>query len=154
VFPIEVVPLRQRIDDLPELASRFVHQFSRKAGIKTPRLKQRHIIELQQYTWPGNVRELQNVIERAVILARSGSLEFQLPSKLPTADKADTAGNPTTDTLLTHEQVKDLERRNLMSALARSNWKISGAGGAAELLGVNAATLSSRLRAMGITRPT
>lgn len=155
VFPIDVVPLRDRRDDIPELAAHFLNHFSRKSGTATPRLKQRHIIELQQYGWPGNIRELQNVIERAVILARSGPLQFQLPDTKTQQDAAESvpAADSTGTDLLTWKELKDLERRNLLAVLNETNWKISGAGGAAELLGVNAATLSSRLRAMGITRP-
>ena len=156
VFPIDVPPLRDRKGDLPHLAAHFLEHYSRELGIDVPKLKQRHMIELQQYTWPGNIRELQNVVQRAVIRSRSGRLEFHLPSS-GVDDVERVVDNPpsvTTDELMSYDDLKDLERRNLLGVLEKTNWKVSGTGGAAELLGINAATLSSRMRAMGIRRPT
>ena len=154
VFPIEVISLRNRKDDIPALVGHFLQQFSRKMGIETPKLRQRHMMELQQYDWPGNIRELQNVVERAVICSRSGPLAFHLPR--PEADEI----QPNADyqfqesgELMTYDDLKNLERQNLLAVLQKANWKISGTGGAAEFLGINPATLSSRMRAMEIKRP-
>lgn len=154
VFPIDVVPLRDRRDDIPHLAAHFLEIHSRKMGIRSAKLKQRHIIELQNYDWPGNIRELENVIERAVIGSRSGSLQLHLPSPEAVditnqpAQRVWEAGN-----LMTYDELKSLERTNLLAVLQYVNWKISGSGGAAEFLGVNPATLSSRMRTMEIKRP-
>lgn len=157
VFPIEVVSLRDRRDDIPHLVSHFVEVSSRKMGFDPPKLKQRHIIELQQYEWPGNIRELQNVVERAVICSRTGPLEFHLPQSDTRAAKGgnqEPAASPlSSDDLMTDDAVRNLERRNVIAVLERANWKISGSGGAAEFLGINAATLRSRMRMMGITKP-
>jgi transcriptional regulator with GAF, ATPase, and Fis domain len=159
VFPIDVIPLRNRKDDLPHLVSHFLEQSSRKMGMEPPKLKQRHIIELQQYSWPGNIRELQNVVERAVIISRTEPLHFHLPQALTDDTKPATAAGITTDKtpelddLLTDEDVRDLERQNVLAVLTRTNWKISGAGSAAEFLGINPATLRSRMRMMGIRKP-
>ena len=79
VFPIEAAPLRQRLDDVGLLAAHFLEQACRRLGVPPRRLKQRHVEALQSYQWPGNIRELQNVVERAVIGAKSGPLEFDLP---------------------------------------------------------------------------
>jgi transcriptional regulator with GAF, ATPase, and Fis domain len=68
VFPIELPPLRDRVEDIPALAQNFLQQSARKLGAKAPRLTPTQAKELQSYDWPGNVRELQNVIERAGIL--------------------------------------------------------------------------------------
>jgi transcriptional regulator with GAF, ATPase, and Fis domain len=154
VFPIEVVTLRDRKDDIPHLTAHFLEQSSRKLGIETPKLKQRHIIELQQYHWPGNVRELQNVVERAVISSRSGPLQFHLPQ----SEGERTSENVLFDTdstrdLMTDDELRGLERQNLIAVLEKANWKISGVGGAAEFLGIHPATLSSRMRTMKIKRP-
>jgi len=122
--------------------------------IDTPKLRQRHIIELQQYSWPGNIRELQNVVERAVISCRSGPLNFHLPQ--PDADSADESAEhklTNTEELMTDDDLRKLERQNLFAVLEKANWKISGTGGAAQFLGVHPATLSSRMRTMGIKRP-
>jgi len=154
VFPLEVVALRDRKGDIPLLTSHLLEQSSRRLGIETPKLRQRHIIELQHYSWPGNIRELQNVVERAVICSRSGPLEFHLPQPEAPAE-ASRAQPPTasSDDLLTYEQLKQLEQHNLTAVLEKTNWKISGQGGAAQFLGIHPATLSSRIKAMGIQRP-
>jgi hydrogenase-4 transcriptional activator len=122
---------------------------------RKPRLTRAGIVRLQCYDWPGNVRELQNVIERAVILARGGVLEFDLPVrdappvKRPAARLADDAAPE----FLTEAQLRQRERENLLAVLERTHWKVRGAGGAAELLGVKATTLLSRMKAMGLKRP-
>jgi transcriptional regulator with GAF, ATPase, and Fis domain len=79
VFPIEVAPLRERKEDIPLLAAGFAEQAARQLNSKVPKLTQAAVLELQRYDWPGNARELQNIIERAVITARSGTLQFDLP---------------------------------------------------------------------------
>jgi len=154
VFPIEVVSLRDRKEDIPHLVSHFLQQSSRKMGIETPKLKRRHIIELQQYSWPGNIRELQNIVERAVICSRSGPLDFQLPKSDGESDREKIEPKAvSSENLMTDDELRSLERQNLVAVLKQTNWKIYGVGGAAEFLGVNPATLSSRLRAMEIRRP-
>ncbi len=79
VFPIEVPPLRERLDDIPLLTKHFVELSARELNCPKPRLTQDALSSLQNYNWPGNIRELRNVIERAVILARGKALEFNLP---------------------------------------------------------------------------
>jgi transcriptional regulator with GAF, ATPase, and Fis domain len=73
VFPIEVAPSRERVEDMGDLAEHFIRQSARRLGVPRPRLTKLHVQELQRYDWPGNVRELQNVIERAVILSRGAT---------------------------------------------------------------------------------
>jgi transcriptional regulator with GAF, ATPase, and Fis domain len=154
VFPIEVVALRDRRDDLPDLIWHFLEQSSRKLGIEPPKLKQRHIIELQQYAWPGNIRELQNVVERAVIISRTGPLQFHLPHEDGIrARQLEANRPPSTKEPMTDEDMRSLERRNVINVLERANWKISGPGSASEFLEINAATLRSRMRMMGIEKP-
>jgi DNA-binding NtrC family response regulator len=107
------------------------------------------------YDWPGNVRELQNVIERAVILARGGVLRFDLPLRdAPEAARrpAVRAGDEEED-VLTDVELRRRERENLLRVLERTGWKIKGRGGAAELLGVNPNTLAARMKSMGLRRP-
>ena len=91
------------------------------------------------------MRELQNVVERAVILARGGVISFELP---------DAAGVVVAEggEVVTEREWRLRERANLLAALEKAGGKVSGAGGAAELLGVHPATLASRLRALGLTR--
>ena len=157
VFPLEIPSLRERKDDIPQLAAHFLDQSCRKLGVEPLKLKKRNIMDLQQYSWPGNIRELQNVIERAVISCRSGTLQFHLPNE-DVESEANAAPLPkenieNLDELLTDDQMRRFERRNLLAVLEKANWKISGKSGAAEFLGLHPATLSSRMRAMGIQKP-
>ena len=159
VFPIEVVPLRNWREDIPLLADHFLSQAMRRLGISDAKLKQKHIIQLQGYDWPGNIRELQNVIERAAITAREGTLRFDLPEQDTASFEAAHVASQSEMTddeaneILSYEELNRVERKNLVAALEKTNWKISGSGGAAELLGVKPTTLSSRLKAMGVQRP-
>ena len=92
-----------------------------------------------------------------MIRSRSGPLQFHLPQLDETGRRRPTtrmmSSSLNTRDLMTDEEVKHLERRNLLAVLEKANWKISGVGGAAEFLGVHPATLSSRMRTMGIKRP-
>src|SRR5204863_129795 len=65
VFPIQVPPLRERIDDIPLLVWRFIEDFSRSFGKRIERVSGENMLALQQYSWPGNIRELRNLVERA-----------------------------------------------------------------------------------------
>lgn len=156
VFPIQVAPLRERRDDIPLLAKHFVEISVKELRCPKPRLTRAAIVQLQSYDWPGNVRELRNVIERAVILARGGVLQFDLPG-LPTANptipaKADAPGQPAAK-FLTEVEMLQRERENLLAVLEQADWKIKGPDGAAELLGIKPTTLLSRMKKMGLTRP-
>jgi len=156
VFPIEVPPLRERNEDIGSLALHFLERSARRISISPPRLTRAHIDKLQRYDWPGNVRELENVIERATILARvSGQLNFDLPATTPrrisTAIPSAKPPEPKPE-ILTRAQLKQEETQNILAALEKSNGKIFGSGGAAELLGMRPTTLASRLRALGLQK--
>ena len=99
VFPIQVPPLRERIDDIPLLAKHFVELSTKELKCAKPRLTRAAVTHLQSYDWPGNVRELRNVVERAVILARGGALEFDLPITVLAAPAPRPAGSTTTTPL-------------------------------------------------------
>lgn len=148
VFPIEVPPLRDRREDIAELAAYFVRQACARFHVPEPRLIERELDRARQYNWPGNVRELQNVVERAVILAQDGVLTFDLP-RAKTA--AAGASSPEGD-VIPEAEWRRRERANVLAALERSGYRVSGEGGAAELLGVNPATLASRLKSLGIQK--
>ena len=150
VFPITIAPLRERTEDIPALAADCIETSCRRLGVTTVKLTRRHVAELQSYDWPGNVRELQNVIERAVITARSGVLRLEVPKPRRLKSPSSSTASEPTKQILDYEQLKRLEHDNLTAALRQTQWRISGAGGAAELLGINASTLRSRLKAMGI----
>jgi transcriptional regulator with GAF, ATPase, and Fis domain len=156
VFPIQVPPLRERMDDIPSLAKHFVELSTRELKCAKPRLTRAAVTELQSYDWPGNIRELRNVIERAVILARGGVLEFDLPitaQAAPGDQPTPPAGSATATGFLTEAEIQRFERDNLLRALEAANWKIGGPDGAAELLGVKPTTLLSRMDKWGLKRP-
>lgn len=149
VFPIECAPLRHRKDDIPLLAHHFLKVSCQRINVSVPSLTRADVEVLQHYAWPGNARELQNVMERAAILARNGKLVLNLPGesdlKQPIAIEA--AAPPDDDKrILTAKEVEEFELRNMAAAVEACQGRISGAGGAAELLGMNAQTLYSRLR--------
>jgi transcriptional regulator with GAF, ATPase, and Fis domain len=150
VFPLRVPPLRERREDIPLLAQHFVDTGAPARLAHRPKLRQGDIAALQAYDWPGNVRELQNVIERALIQASDGKLTVLLPAAPSDASGTEEAS---TKQLLNHDEIRELERDNFIAVLNTFRWKISGPGGAAEFLKLHPATLSSRLRSMGIERP-
>ena len=152
VFPIEVPPLRARTEDIPVLARHFVAAACQRFNRVPLQLSDRQIQQLQSYDWPGNVRELQNIIERAVILWREGPLTVDLPAARPAQNGAQLAQPEAKVTLLTRDQLKRQEREAIVNALNQTNGKISGPGGAAELLGTKPSTLSSRISSLGINR--
>jgi transcriptional regulator with GAF, ATPase, and Fis domain len=154
VFPMEVPPLRERREDIPELIAHFVRQAAARFHVSTPRVSQRELERAQQqYDWPGNVRELQNVVERAVIVSNGGKLAFDLPSVSATAS-GPPAPNPSISepgvTVISEKEWRELERANILAAMRQAHFRISGKGGAAELLGIHPATLASRLRVLKI----
>jgi PAS domain S-box-containing protein len=157
VFPIEVPPLRERADDVVQIARHFLGQACREFGRKPLTLSQAHVEAIRAYHWPGNVRELKNVIERAVILTAGNVLRLDL--SLPQRDANEerdspgVAANDTERPFLTESEMKRRQRANLVAALEHAQWKVSGPGGAAELLGMRPTTLTDRMRAMGIRRP-
>jgi PAS domain S-box-containing protein len=154
VFPIEVPPLRERLEDMGELAEYFVKQSARRLGIARPRLTKQHVQGLQAYDWPGNVRELQNVVERAVILARGGKLEFNLPRSA--ASENSTPPQPVialdSGEEFSFDELVVREREIVLRALQRTEWKIYGADGAAALLRVKPTTLVSKIKRLNIRK--
>jgi PAS domain S-box-containing protein len=151
VFPVTVPPLRERGDDVLLLAEEFLQHFAVRAGRKLAPLGAAEATRLRAYGWPGNVRELQNVIERAVITARGGTLDLE--RALPAASlNGEAAAAPDPGAVLTSRELARLERENLRRALEATGWQIAGEGGAARLLGVAPSTLASRVKALRLRR--
>ena len=153
VFPVEAVPLRKRLEDIPLLAQHFITIICKKLNQAEPRLTKADIKQLQSYGWQGNIRELQNVIERAIITSKGNRLQFDLPTdNVATVSKSrtnhldeDVLQAPYTET---ERLARDHE--NIVLALTLSNNKISGVNGAAEMLGIKPTTLASRVKNFGI----
>ncbi len=159
VFPMELPPLRQRKEDIPELATHFSSQSCGRLNKPEIRLTDEDIEVLKDYDWPGNIRELENVIERAIILATGGRmrLDLALAHTESAAPKAGAANNPGDEVqsppkIMRSDDLVRLERDNIIAALEHARWKIGGPGGAAELLGMNSSTLASRMRSLGVKR--
>jgi PAS domain S-box-containing protein len=140
VFPITIPPLRDRVEDIPSLVWTFVDEFSRAFGKRIDSISRESIAALQRYAWPGNVRELRNVIEREMIVATGPTLEVAPPRPIATQRRATTS------------KLVDVEVEHITSVLESCRWRVRGAGGAAERLGVKPTTLESRMARLGISR--
>jgi len=153
VFPIELPPLRDRLEDILALAHHFLQQSARKLRAPAPRLTPANVRELQSNDWPGNVRELQNVIERAVIRSRNGGLELghSRASNIARRPPPTTDSAPKSAPASLHD-LKDHERAFILEALARTGGRIYGPNGAAALLGLKPTTLSSKVHRMGLKK--
>jgi len=148
VFPIEVPPLRERKEDIPLLAAHFLEQACVRFNRPGCSLSESDIQQLQNCSWPGNVRELRNVVERAVISARGGSLRFDLLETTEPGSSVHTNTSPRTDSLglISDAEMKRYERQNIEAALKLANGRVYGRGGAAELLGIKPTTLNTRIK--------
>ena len=151
VFPVELPPLRKRSEDIPLLAEHFLNLLCRKLGRPKPRLTLANVQTLQKYSWPGNVRELQHVIERAVITAQGGRLAIELPTAPSPAGRSFPSVALPVNQVLTEVELRQLEADNIRAALQQTKGKVSGPSGAAELLRMKPTTLTSRIKALGIT---
>jgi len=140
VFPIVVPPLRERADDIPALVRHFIDQFSAAANRGFGSVAAADMAALQAYPWPGNIRELRNVVERAMIMATGETLTIALP------EPAGTSG-------LASARLEDIERDHIRRVLDATAWRIRGAGGAADRLGLAPTTLESRMTKLGLSRP-
>jgi formate hydrogenlyase transcriptional activator len=141
VFPIHVPRLSDRPADIPLLTTFFVQNFAKKLGKNISQVSENTLRRFVQYPWPGNIRELQNIIERAVILCTGPTLD--VPLDLP-AEPAPAAPP---------SSLKDTERRHIESVLTKCGWIIEGDRGAAKTLGMHPNTLRSRMKKLGIQRP-
>jgi PAS domain S-box-containing protein len=156
VFPIDVPPLRERGDDVVQLASHFLERTCQEFGHPALTLSRQQAALLKRYDWPGNIRELKNVIERAVILSRGKVLRLDLAMAdiLNATERAPLhAEEAGIDRVLSDAEVRKLEKENMLRALRMTNWRVSGPDGAAKLLGVKPTTFTDRMKKFGIARP-
>ena len=151
VFPITIPSLKQRRKDIPLLVKSYAETFCKKHGKHIETIPKNTMKALEDYAWPGNVRELINVIERAVIV--SDGTKLRLAEKIDALPIDSTQGNEGMNTLQTKDLV-EVERKHILKILQETGWKIEGLKGAAQLLGMNPSTLKSRMRKLGIKRPT
>ena len=153
VFPIEVPSLRERKDDIAPLALHFLACVCRELGREPLSLSRQQVASLKRHEWPGNIRELKNVIERAVILTKGDRLrlDLALPENTESIALPDMVASDETE-FLPDVVFRDMEKANITAALEHANWRISGSGGAAELLGLKPSTLTYRMRAFGLKK--
>jgi PAS domain S-box-containing protein len=154
VFPIEVPPLRERREDIIPLAIHFLNQHCKELGREPLKLKRTQSTALEKYDWPGNIRELQHIIARSVILSKSNKLI--LDPSLFNNDKSQFDVNDaevTSNSFMTAEEFRLLEKKNITAALISSQWKVSGKDGAAEILGIKPTTLAHKIKTLNIKKP-
>jgi formate hydrogenlyase transcriptional activator len=155
VFPVALPPLRERCEDIPQLASHFVEVFGRRMGKRIDYIPQDMLDAFVSYSWPGNVRELQNLIERAVIRSNNGVLTNPLPkSDVNAATNPLSVSDKNPVTLALSQGTFDGSTRVLiLQALRATGWIIGGPGGAAARLGLKRTTLIAKMRKLAISRP-
>jgi PAS domain S-box-containing protein len=144
VFPITVPALRDRREDIPLLVQHFVRQLAERTGKTCREVPPAVMRALTRYSWPGNVRELRNVLERAVLQTTDGVLRLPEPLEVE-PERASAAGSESAT-----ETLEEVERRHILATLELTRGRVSGAGGAAELLGLNPNTLRSRMKKLGV----
>ncbi len=153
VFPLTVPPLRERLEDIVPLAHHFVALICRDLGRAPLRISRQAAETLRRHDWPGNIRELRNVIERAIIMSKGDRLRLDsVMSESHPVESTSAASGATEDDFLTDAEMRELEKANLLKALRQAKWRISGAGGAAELLELKPSTLTYRMRVFGIEK--
>jgi PAS domain S-box-containing protein len=139
VFPIEVPPLRMRVEDIPLLLWRFVEEFSKSFGRRIDTIERDNIAALQAYPWPGNIRELRNVVERAMIATTGRRLTIALPQTSTPSRRG--------------PKLAEVEKEHIRAVLESTGWRIRGTGGAADRLGLKPTTLETRIIKLGLKRP-
>jgi two-component system response regulator HydG len=146
VFPLLLPSLRERKEDIPLLANHFLRKYGMEDGRQAAVLSPGAEGMLVQYDWPGNIRELENTIQRNVVLARGAVIEsLEIPASKRTFNGINSNNNG-------FKTMIENERDHILKVLESCNWKISGKGGAAEILDINVNTLNSRIKKLGIER--
>jgi PAS domain S-box-containing protein len=146
VFPIEVPPLRERLEDIPLLVEYFIGRYASQAGKKIRNIHKKTLELFQSYAWPGNLRELQNVIERSVILCEGETLSVDPSWLAKDSDPTQEASRPLAERLM--EQEKEI----IESALAASTGRVAGPAGAAVKVGMPPSTLEARIKVLKIDK--
>ena len=142
VVPIRVPALRERVEDVRELAAYFLAEFCTRNNFRPKAVDKEVLPVLERYSWPGNVRELRNTVERMAILAPGPRITVE---SLPLEIRVPRSSRPTG----LHEVRDSAERTRVLQALSQTHWNVSGA---ARLLGIERTTLHKRIRALGLSR--
>ncbi len=150
VFPVHSAPLRQRIEDIPQLTQHFLEKSCARSGKMQLKLSMGELQKLQEYDWPGNIRELENVIERQVILTQSDIIKFESLNVTSSPKMNMPREEVNLDKVKTIKEMQILEQQNVIKALEKCHGKIFGTNGAAELLDIKPTTLASKLNKLNI----
>lgn len=146
VFPIMVPPLKKRKEDIPDLANHFIALYSDKMGRKVPALSDFALQQIMNYNWPGNIRELEHVIQRAILLTEGNTIkeiELSMSAKMHPEQPTESFSIKT---------ILENERDYILYILKKCNGKISGSGGAAEILDIHPSTLNSKIKKLEIKK--
>jgi formate hydrogenlyase transcriptional activator len=149
VFPIQMPPLRARLEDIPLLVEYLIDRHAARLKKTIRSIAADTVARLQSYSWPGNVRELQNVVERSLVLADSDV--FAVDESWFVAQPPDSA-SPHGDNAPLSDALAMREKAMIEAALAETRGRVAGPSGAAAKLRVNPATLESKIRSMGIDK--
>lgn len=149
VFPVTLPPLRERREDIVPLVFHFAKILGRRMGKQINEISEETLNAFTSYSWPGNVRELQNLIERAVIRSNDGIL----PNPLPTASDRPILNTNAVMSIPSQYSFQEATRDVILRALKATGWVISGSGGAAAQLGLKRTTLLTKMKKLGIKRP-
>jgi chemotaxis protein methyltransferase CheR len=149
VFPVTVPPLRQRPDDVPVLVAHFVDKHCRRLGRPALEVTRATVKWLQARAWPGNIRELEGLIERSVIQSKGPRLEIE---ESETAGAGDPVPSGAPGATPLYRSLQEIERQHIVATLERLGWRVEGPGGAADVLGLPASTLRSRMKKLGVSR--
>ncbi len=152
VFPIEVPPLRDRIDDIEPLTLHFLKLITAELGRDSLQITQRQLSLLRKHEWPGNIRELKNVIERAAISSTGTRLRIDLALPNTVSATPSSEPPPNESDFVTDEEFRLMEKANITAALRHANWRIWGKDGAADLLGLNPSTLKYRMKQLDVKK--
>lgn len=144
VFPLHVPSLRARKEDIPILVAYFIEKHAKLLDREISGISSRFMEQMIHYNWPGNIRELEHVVLRAILLSKNGVLqEDLLELEIKNEEIPDQTGIKT---------ISENERDHIIDVLDMCKGKISGTGGAADLLGIPATTLNSKIKKLGINR--
>lgn len=172
VFPVEVPPLRDRMEDIAPLALHFIEHICKDLGRDIPRISKGQLVILQQHDWPGNIRELNNVMERAVILTTGSRLRLDLALQIsvPTSASVTTSTSASErresisasdardstsgelEEFLTEDEFRETEKANMIAVLSHTDGQVWGPDGAASLMGIKPSTFSYRMNVLGIEK--
>jgi DNA-binding NtrC family response regulator len=145
ILPIYLPPLRERKEDIPLLTAHFIKIFSEKTRKSISGIGDSQMKKLLDYAWPGNIRELQNLLERTILLTKQNFIdEIWLPEEK--------RKNNLKEPFSKLKTIDEMQRDHILSVLKHCNERISGAGGAAEVLKLPPSTLTARMKKLGIQR--